>query len=99
MDLPADALAALAPAADQVAEPDGFVVELAPGERIHFLDWGGPDRPGAPGVLLIHGLAGTAWGWTAVARRLRGAVRTVALSTCADTACRTRRRPNTTPPR
>ena len=35
--------------------------------------------PAAPGVLLIHGLAGTAWGWTAVARRLRGAVRTVAL--------------------
>ena len=30
------------PAADPDAAPEGFVVEVAPGERIHFLDWEGP---------------------------------------------------------
>lgn len=78
MDLPADALAARAPTADADAEPSGFVVEIAPGERIHFLDWGGPSDPAGHGVLLVHGLGGTAWGWTAVARRLRRTVPTVA---------------------
>jgi pimeloyl-ACP methyl ester carboxylesterase len=78
MDLSADPLAALAPPPDPAAEPEGFVVEVAPGERIHFLDWGGPAGPGGHGVLLVHGLSGTAWGWTAVARRLRRVVRTVA---------------------
>jgi pimeloyl-ACP methyl ester carboxylesterase len=77
MDLPADGLAALAPAADSEFEPDGFVVEVGPGERIHFLDWGGPREPRGHGVLLAHGLGGTAWAWTAVARRLRRVVRTV----------------------
>ena len=78
MDLPADAPAAHAPRPDADAEPGGFVVEIAPGERIHFLDWGGPPATTGYGVLLVHGLGGTAWGWTAVARRLRGAVRAVA---------------------
>ena len=82
---------ALAPDLD--ATPDGFVVEIAPGERIHFLDWGGPAedaggerQPTGPqvgdrrvSVLLIHGLGGTAWAWTAVARRLRRGIRTVAM--------------------
>lgn len=80
------ALAAAAPPSDRSAEPEGFVVELAPGERIHFLDWGGPAPggpgdeavPPVPGVLLAHGLGGTAWAWTAVARRLRRVARTVA---------------------
>jgi pimeloyl-ACP methyl ester carboxylesterase len=80
--LPTD-LAARSPAPDREAEPDGFVVEIAPGERIHFLDWGRPvaatQRRAEVGVLLIHGLAGTAWAWTAVARRLRPVVRTVAM--------------------
>lgn len=35
--------------------------------------------PGAKGALLVHGLAGTAWNWTPVARRLRRRLRTVAL--------------------
>lgn len=63
------------------AEPEGFLVEIVPGERIHFLDWGGPglDRAGRPAVLLIHGLSATAWAWTPVARRLRRVVRTVAI--------------------
>ena len=79
-------LAAAAPPPDRAAEPEGFVVEVGPGERIHFLDWGGPASGGsgdegvpvAPGVLLAHGLGGTAWAWTAVARRLRRVARTVA---------------------
>ena len=75
------------PAADPGASPQGFVVEVAPGERIHFLDWDGPSgaTPG-PGVrqrdapvLLIHGLAQTAWIWTPVARRLRARRRVVAM--------------------
>jgi pimeloyl-ACP methyl ester carboxylesterase len=65
------------PPPDPAAEPAGFVVEVAPGDRIHFLDWGGPD--GGPGVLLIHGLSNTAWSWTPVARRLRAARRVVAM--------------------
>ena len=50
------------------------------GTRIHFLDWGGPaDRGAVGGALLLHGLSQTAWLWTPVARRLRGALRTIAL--------------------
>ncbi len=62
-------------------EPEGFLVEIVPGERIHFLDWGGPKAGNADGVpvLLIHGLSSTAWAWTPVARRLRETVRTVAI--------------------
>ena len=33
------------------------VVSSTPGDRIHFLDWGGP--PSGPGVVLVHGLAQT----------------------------------------
>ena len=65
------------PAADPRAEPEGFVVLLDEGDRVHFLDWGGP--PDSTGSLLIHGLSQTAWIWTPVARRLRGAARTVAM--------------------
>ena len=65
-----------APPPDLDAEPEGFVVVLEPNDRIHFLDWGTSD---APGVLLIHGLATTAWSWVAVARRLRRARRTIAM--------------------
>jgi pimeloyl-ACP methyl ester carboxylesterase len=66
------------PSPDPTAEPDGFVVVVEPGDRIHFLDWGGRASPGPrePGVLLIHGLANTAWSWTPVARGVR-AVRPV----------------------
>jgi len=66
------------------------VVLLGEGDRIHFLDWGGPTEPHRadertqgpdedPGVLLIHGLAATAWTWTPVARRLRANRRVVAM--------------------
>ncbi len=70
------------PPPDQGAEPEGFVVVVGEGDRIHFLDWGGPEDPaGDPGpdILLVHGLAGTAWGWAPVARRLRRVRRVVAM--------------------
>jgi pimeloyl-ACP methyl ester carboxylesterase len=65
------------PPPDPAAEPEGFVVVVAPGDRIHFLDWGGAS--GGPGVLLIHGLSNTAWSWAPVARRLTPARHVVAM--------------------
>ena len=62
--------------ADPAGEPAGFVVVVEPGDRIHFLDWGGA---GEPGVLLLHGLSGSGWVWAPVARRLVAVRRTVAL--------------------
>jgi len=75
MDLPLDAV----PPPDLEAKPEGFVVVVAPGDRIHFLDWGRPPAGQAPGVLLIHGLSQTAWTWAPVARRLARLVRVVAM--------------------
>jgi pimeloyl-ACP methyl ester carboxylesterase len=66
------------PPPDPTAEPDGFVVVVEPGDRIHFLDWGGPTTTG-PGILLVHGLSNTAWSWTPVARRLRAVRHVVAM--------------------
>ena len=71
---------------DEAAEPAGFTVEVDGGERIHFLDWGEPDGgvPSDPatarlaGLLVVHGLAQTAWGWEPVARRLARERRVVA---------------------
>jgi pimeloyl-ACP methyl ester carboxylesterase len=59
------------PAPDTTLEPAGFIVD-ADGDRIHFLDWGGPADPDIPGVLAIHGIGHTAWAWTPIARRLGG---------------------------
>ena len=70
------------PPPDPVAEPDGFVVVVDPGDRIHFLDWGGGERAdgaGEPGVLLVPGLSNTAWSWAPVARRLRDVRHVVAM--------------------
>lgn len=73
------------PPPDPSAEPAGFVVATDDAVRIHFLDWDDgptaapPRRPGAPRVLLLHGLASTAWSWTPVARRLCRAARVVAM--------------------
>jgi pimeloyl-ACP methyl ester carboxylesterase len=69
------------PEADATLEPAGFTVDHD-GDRIHFLDWGGPARPRSSGVVAIHGLGQTAWAWTPVARRLggpAGAIRFVAM--------------------
>lgn len=63
------------PEPDASIEPEGFVVVVEPGDRIHFLDWGGPVGPpkgSRPGVLAVHGLSQTAWIWAPVARRLGG---------------------------
>ena len=52
------------------------------GNRIHFLDWGpawARAAGGAPGVLLLPGLASTAWSWAAVARRLGASARVIAM--------------------
>lgn len=59
-------------------EPSGFVVLVEPGDRIHFLDWGGAAGRADP-VVVIHGLAGSGLAWAAVARRLAGERRTVAM--------------------
>jgi pimeloyl-ACP methyl ester carboxylesterase len=73
-----DGLVVPEPAGD--IEPEGYVVVLEDGDRIHFLDWGGPEpAEDAPGILLIHGVSQTAWIWSPVARRLRGVRRTVAM--------------------
>lgn len=58
------------PEPDMTLEPAGFMVDNE-GDRIHFLDWGGP--PGAtddPAVLAVHGLGQTCWIWAPVARRI-----------------------------
>jgi pimeloyl-ACP methyl ester carboxylesterase len=57
-------------------EPAGYVVLIEPGDRVHFLDWAGEGRPG---IVLVHGLAGSGWAWAPVARRLRSARRTIAM--------------------
>lgn len=72
------------PPPDATAEPDGFVVVVDSGDRIHFLDWDGEGSMGvgqgrSPGVLLIHGLSNTAWSWSPVARRLRATRHVVAM--------------------
>ena len=50
-----------------------------PGDRIHFLDWGGPASTSGPGALLIHGLSQTAWIWAPVARQLAATIPTVTM--------------------
>ena len=59
--------------------PAGFVVTVDPGDRIHFLDWGGPASTSGPGALLIHGLSQTAWIWAPVARQLAATIPTVTM--------------------
>jgi pimeloyl-ACP methyl ester carboxylesterase len=60
------------PPPDLAASPVALVVGVDTGERIHYLDWGSPGAgtPGTPPLLLIHGLAATAWAWAPIARRL-----------------------------
>jgi pimeloyl-ACP methyl ester carboxylesterase len=71
--------------ADREAEPESLVVAMDTGERIHFLDWGGPAQgtsaaPVAlPPIVLVHELAQTAWSWAPVARRLSAVTRVVAV--------------------
>src|SRR4051794_17082117 len=67
--------AATAPLPDLALEPEGYVVVVGEDVRLHFHDWGGP--PDADGVVLLPGLAATAWVWAPVARRLAGVRRVV----------------------
>jgi pimeloyl-ACP methyl ester carboxylesterase len=62
-------------------EPESLVVTMDTGDRLHYLDWGGPAQgDGAlPPLLLIHGLASTAWIWAPIARHLRSVTRVLAL--------------------
>lgn len=65
-------------------EPESLVVTTDTGDRIHYLDWGGPDDGGGPDdrlapVLLIHDLGSTAWSWAPVARRLSTLTRVFAM--------------------
>lgn len=56
--------------------PTQLVVPVDTGERIAWLEWGAP--PGAPSLLLVHGIAQTGWAWGSIARRLAGRVRILA---------------------
>jgi pimeloyl-ACP methyl ester carboxylesterase len=90
-DAPAALLVALrideasAPSADPSATAAGYLVTVDAAVRLHFLDWSGPTDPaiaagpGAPTVVLIHGIAQTSATWAPVARRLRAARHTIAL--------------------
>ena len=60
-------------------EPESLVVRTDVGDQIHYLDWGGQENDDRPPIALIHGLAGTAWDWAPVARRLAGSARVVAV--------------------
>ncbi len=65
-------------------EPESLVVTTDDAVRIHYLDWGAPDAGDIatgllPPLLLIHGLSGTAWAWTPVARRMRSKTHVLAL--------------------
>lgn len=69
------------PSPDGSSEPESLLVTLDTGDRIHYLDWGGPPAGTArlPPLVLIHGLLGTAWTWAPVARLLRDETRVIAL--------------------
>ncbi|MEA2676720.1 MAG: hypothetical protein QOJ81_861 [Chloroflexota bacterium] len=58
-------------------EPESLVVTMDTGDRLHYLDWGGHSR--LPPLLLIHGLAATAWAWAPIVRRLSFATRVLAV--------------------
>lgn len=70
------------PPPDADAAPDSMVVTMDSGVRIHYLDWGEPSVPPAralPPLLLVHGVAQSAWIWAPVARRLCALTRVVAV--------------------
>ena len=53
-------------------EPESMVVQLQSGERLHYLRWAGTGTTAQP-LLLVHGLARTAWTWLPIGRRLAAA--------------------------
>lgn len=60
-------------------EPESFVIRLTSGERLHYLDWGGPADAHLAPIVLLHGIAQTGWAWSSVARRLSSHTRVLAL--------------------
>ena len=79
---------AVVPSPDQALEPDGFVVVAESGDRIHFLDWGGPRwsarDPGDPrafadGLDLGPGRSPAGWRGRHPALRVDGPARPRAL--------------------
>jgi pimeloyl-ACP methyl ester carboxylesterase len=66
---------------DPLAAPESMVVPMDTGERIHYLDWGppGPGGVARPPLVLVHGIAQTAWTWAPVARRLCRLTRVLAV--------------------
>jgi pimeloyl-ACP methyl ester carboxylesterase len=65
-------------------EPESLLVTLDTGDRVHYLDWGGPAAAATqdgrlPPMLLLHGLGQTAWSWAPVARRLCRLTRVIAM--------------------
>jgi pimeloyl-ACP methyl ester carboxylesterase len=71
------------PAPDRDVEPGGYLLDGL--VRIHFLDWTGSEDTSRLGpataspVVLVHGFGATAWSWAAVARRLHGLRRVIAV--------------------
>ena len=63
-----------------LGEPESLVVTTDDGVRIHYLDWtaAAAERAPLPPVVMLHGLAATAWVWTPVARRLAPLTRVLA---------------------
>ena len=59
-------------------EPESMVVTAETGDQLHYLDWGATHDGVGPPLLLLHGLAATAWSWAPVARRLRDAAHVLA---------------------
>jgi pimeloyl-ACP methyl ester carboxylesterase len=60
-----------APEPDAPGDPTSMVITVDGGVRVHYLDWGPPPAPAVPSppLVLIHGIAQTAWSWLPVARR------------------------------
>ena len=88
------------PPPDLAAEPDGFVVVVEPGDRIHFLDWGGErsgERCGPASCSSTGCRTPPGRGRPSRAGCVRSA--TSWRWTCAATACPTRRPRATTQPR
>jgi len=59
-----------------------MTVALETGDQVHYLDWrpaAAGDAAALPPLVLLHGLAQTAWAWTPVARRLATVVATVSI--------------------
>ena len=79
------------PPPDPTAEPDGFVVVVDPGDRIHFLDWGGPVAGGRARASCSSTACRTRPGRGRRSPAGCGRSATSSRWTCAATACPTRR--------